>query len=79
MSRVPGPQLSKVHASMTSKSASALDVLADYRELLRLVKKRRPSILTESETNKLITYLEACIAELETETSEDQGGEEMTG
>lgn len=64
---------------MTSKSASALDVLADYRELLRIVKNRRPGILTESETNKLITYLEACIAELETETSEDQDGKEMTG
>ena len=79
MSCVPGPQLSKVHASMTSKSASVLDVLADYRELLRIVKNRRPGILTESETNKLITYLEACIAELETETSEDQEGKEMTG
>lgn len=77
---LPGPQLSMVHASMTSKSASApADVLADYRELLRIVKNRRPGILTESETNKLITYLEASIAELETETSEDKEKKELTG
>jgi hypothetical protein len=64
---------------MTSKSVSAVDVLAEYRELLRIVKNRPPCILTESETNKLIKYLEACIAEVETGTSEGLKGKELTG
>jgi len=64
---------------MTSKSASAADVHADYRELLRIVKNRPPYILTELETNKLIAYLEAGIDEIETGTSEGLEGKELTG
>jgi hypothetical protein len=64
---------------MTSKSASAADTLADYRELLRIVKNRPQGILTESETNRLITFLEACIAEIETGISESREAKKLTG
>lgn len=64
---------------MTSKSASATAILADYRELLHIVKDRPPGILTNSETDRLITYLDACIAEIEADTCELLEGKELTG
>jgi hypothetical protein len=64
---------------MTSKLASAADILADYRELLRIVKNRPLGILTDSETHKLVTYLEACIAEIEADASELPEGKERIG
>jgi uracil-DNA glycosylase len=65
---------------MTSKSAVAADILADYRELLRIVKNRPPGVLTNSEANKLIPYLEACIAEIEAAGAlELPQGKELTG
>ena len=73
------PWLSIVHASMTSKSACSADALADYRELLHILKNRPLGILTNLETNSLITYLEACIAKIEAEIAELPEGKEMTG
>jgi hypothetical protein len=64
---------------MTSKSVAAADVQANCRELLRIVKNRPPCILTELETNRLITYLEACIAEIETGISAGLEGKKSTG
>jgi hypothetical protein len=64
---------------MTSKSVAAADALANYRELLRIVKNRPPCILAELETNTLITYLEACIAEIETGISVGLEGKKLTG
>jgi hypothetical protein len=43
------------------------EILADYRELLQIVKNRPAGILTQSETNRLIACLERCIAEAEGE------------
>ena len=76
---MPGPRLSIVHASMTSKSASPADTLADYRALLHILKNRPLGILTNSETNNLITYLEACIAKIEAEAFDLPEGKDFTG
>jgi hypothetical protein len=55
----------------TSDSPSNADLLADYHELLRIVKQRPAGILTQSETRKLIACLEKCIAEIEIEIAQD--------
>jgi hypothetical protein len=55
--------------AMTTDSQPKADLLADYRELLRIVKQRPPGILTQPETNKLIGCLEKGIAEVEIGTA----------
>ena len=64
---------------MTFEPRSKADLLADYRELLRIVKQRPAGILTQPETNKLTVFLEKCIAETETESVVDAERAKRTG
>jgi len=57
---------------MTSDSQSRGELLDGCRELLRIAKQRPAGILSPLETNKLVTYLERCIYELETDAVEDE-------
>ena len=50
---------------MHPATLSTREVLAAYREPLGIAKRRSPGILTQTETDRLVAFLELRIAEIE--------------